>query len=69
MYQAAERMSILELRVARGWLLALTARVFLLTAAKLKAWTEANGYRVVSQPLSAGYDPSWTLPFLRRNEV
>lgn len=38
-------------------------------AAKLKQWIEANGYRAISEPRSAGYDPPWTLPLLRRNEV
>ena len=38
-------------------------------AAKLQAWIEANGYTAVSAPRSAGYDPPWTIPFLRRNEV
>lgn len=38
-------------------------------AAKLKGWIEANGYKAISDPVSAGYDPPWTLPFLRRNEV
>ncbi len=36
---------------------------------RLLAWVEANGYEVRSEPRSAGYDPPWTIPFLRRNEV
>ncbi len=37
--------------------------------ARLLDWVEANGLEAVSQPRSAGYDPPWTLPFLRRNEI
>jgi len=37
-YLAPERMSILELRAARGWSLAQTARVFLLTPATVASW-------------------------------
>ena len=40
-----------------------------LHAFQLQAWIEANGYQALSAPRSAGYDPPWTLPFLRRNEV
>lgn len=37
---------------------------------ELKSWIEKTGrYEVVSGPAFAGYDPPWTLPFLRRNEV
>jgi len=36
---------------------------------QLKVWLEENGYRAFSKPRSAGYDPPWTIPFLRRNEV
>ncbi len=38
-------------------------------AEKLTLWLEKKGYRVCSQPRAASYDPPWTLPFLRRNEV
>ncbi len=38
-------------------------------AGKLTEWLEKNGYRAGSQPRAASYDPPWTLPFLRRNEV
>lgn len=36
---------------------------------ELKQWLIANGYKAVSPPRSAAYDPPWTLLFLRRNEV
>ena len=38
-------------------------------AVKLTEWLEKKGYCVCSQPRAASYDPPWTLPFLRRNEV
>ena len=39
-------------------------------AEELKAWlTEQNSYTIVSEPQFAGYNPPWTLPFLRRNEM
>jgi len=37
--------------------------------AKLKAWMEKKGLRAEGEPVFAYYDPPWTLPFLRRNEV
>lgn len=36
---------------------------------RLQAWLEKQGYRAISEPKLASYDPPWTLPFLRRNEV
>lgn len=36
---------------------------------QLRAWLEKQGYRAISEPKLASYDPPWTLPFLRRNEV
>jgi hypothetical protein len=36
---------------------------------QLKQWIAANGLTAVSEPRWAGYNPPWTLPFLRRNEV
>ncbi len=36
---------------------------------ELKSWLDANGYKAISSPRSAGFDPPWTLSFLRRNEV
>lgn len=38
-------------------------------AKQLQNWLDEQGYDSVSTPRSAGYDPPWTLPFLRRNEV
>ena len=37
---------------------------------ELNEWLEANkGYEIISKPMFAGYNPPWTLPFLRRNEM
>ncbi len=38
-------------------------------AAALLAMLERDGYRSAEPWLSARYDPPWTLPFLRRNEI
>ncbi|MEI6069778.1 MAG: heme-binding protein [Methylococcaceae bacterium] len=35
----------------------------------LKNWLTQQGYKALSPLRSAAYDPPWTLPFLRRNEV
>lgn len=35
----------------------------------LMAWLEQNHYRIFSKARSAAYDPPWTIPSLRRNEV
>lgn len=37
--------------------------------AKLSEWMEKQGLQGISNPMIAGYDPPWTLPFLRRNEI
>lgn len=36
---------------------------------KLRAWMVKKNLRVEGEPVFAYYDPPWTLPFLRRNEV
>lgn len=38
-------------------------------AKELQTWLAEQGYKAQSTPRSAGFDPPWTLPFLRRNEV
>jgi hypothetical protein len=36
----------------------------------LSKWLAKNsGFKIISGPVFAGYDPPWTIPFLRRNEV
>ena len=36
---------------------------------KLRAWMEKTNLRAEGEPLFAYYDPPWTLPFMRRNDV
>lgn len=38
-------------------------------ADKLGAWVKENGFVPEGVPLFAYYDPPWTLPMFRRNEV
>ena len=38
-------------------------------AQELARWLVQKGLKAVSEPRLAGYDPPWTLPFLRRNEI
>lgn len=38
-------------------------------AGKLTMWLEKKGYRILSPPRAASYDPPWSIPFFRRNEV
>jgi len=49
-----------------GWLSAASMER---AAAKLRSWLEQKKYKAVSEPRLAAYDPPWTVPFLRRNEV
>lgn len=37
--------------------------------AKLRAWTKKKNLQTEGEPMFAYYDPPWTLPFMRRNEV
>jgi effector-binding domain-containing protein len=36
---------------------------------ELQNWITKQGYKAISPSRSAAYDPPWTLPFLRRNEI
>ena len=36
---------------------------------KLRAWMQRKNLRAEGEPVFAYYDPPWTLPFMRRNEV
>ena len=46
-----------------------TEKKFRERSGELQNWLESTGYTAVSVPKLAGYDPPWTIPFLRRNEV
>ena len=37
--------------------------------AELMAWLDSKGIKLIGKPELARYNPPWTLPFLRRNEV
>ena len=36
---------------------------------ELREWIDSQGYQPTGPARLAGYDPPWTIPFLRRNEV
>lgn len=36
---------------------------------ELISWITSQGFKAVSEPELARYNPPWTLPFLRRNEI
>jgi hypothetical protein len=36
---------------------------------ELRGWVQSIGWRSISEPLAAQYDPPFTIPFLKRNEV
>lgn len=37
--------------------------------ARLRAWVEGKQFKIIGPPEVAGYNPPWTLPAYRRNEV
>ncbi|MGL5049521.1 MAG: heme-binding protein, partial [Fusobacteriaceae bacterium] len=40
-----------------------------LKTAELQTWLSQNNYKEISSPRSSGYDPPWTIPFFRKNEI
>lgn len=36
---------------------------------ELRGWVQSIGWRTISEPIAAQYDPPFTIPFLKRNEV
>jgi hypothetical protein len=67
----------IELREVPGELLAVARYTWSFSEARaqrfeaeLRGWLSANGmYEPAGEARVGGYDPPWTLPFLRRNEV
>lgn len=47
----------------------LTEKKIEINTALLRKWLKQNSYKELSSPQSAGYDPPWTIPFLRKNEI
>jgi len=41
----------------------------LIHRSKLQNWIIKRGFKAIGQPKAAGYNPPFTLPFLRRNEI
>lgn len=42
---------------------------FLDRSKDLTAWINKNNFKIVGSPIRAGYNPPWTLPPLKRNEI
>lgn len=61
--RAAGRFAVLRYRGGR------TAEMEQATLEQLKAWMGTQGLPVLSSPTYGYFDPPWTPPFLRRNEV
>ncbi|MGL5053820.1 MAG: SOUL family heme-binding protein, partial [Cetobacterium sp.] len=40
-----------------------------LKTTELQTWLSQNNYKEISSPRSSGYDPPWTIPFFRKNEI
>lgn len=54
--------------VSYSWLA--SERKFKQKSDELRAWLSTKPkYQTLSEPIYAGYDPPWTIPFLRKNEV
>lgn len=56
---------VAELRYSGSW----TEAGYAENVNRLQQWMQQNRLEADSLPRVAGYDPPWTLPFLRRNEV